>query len=112
MIAAVCHSANKAYCESIGDYSQASWVDAEQWQRDSAAIGVKAHLENPDMTPEESHRIWFEYKLADGWKYGEEKDPENKLHPCMRAYDELPQSQRSKDFLFKGLVDALRKYNE
>jgi len=27
-IAKVCHEANRAYCESIGDNSQLSWEDA------------------------------------------------------------------------------------
>lgn len=33
-IAKVCHEANKAYCETLGDYSQPEWEAAPAWQKD------------------------------------------------------------------------------
>jgi len=47
-------------------------------------------------------------KTAEGWKYGEVKNPELKEHPCFTAHENLPQEQRAKDYLFKGVVDSLR----
>lgn len=32
-------------------------------------------------------------KIADGWKYGEAKDPEAKTHPCLVPFDKLPEFQ-------------------
>lgn len=107
-IAKICHETNRAYCETIGDYSQPSWEEAPQWQRDSAVNGVKLHLEG-DVTPEQSHENWMKEKEADGWKYGEVKDPEKKLHPCMVPYSELPITQRRKDLLFKAVVDCFKE---
>ena len=112
MIAEVCHNVNKAYCESIGDFSQVKWDEAEEWQRDSAFEGVKAHLANPNLTPKDSHDSWLTHKLVNGWKYGAKKDPVSKEHPCMLPYDLLPQYQRSKDYIFKAVMDSLRKYNK
>ena len=112
MIAQVCHNVNKAYCESIDDFSQVDWSEAEEWQRDSAIEGVKAHLADRNLTPKDSHKSWLAHKLADGWRYGEEKDPVNKEHPCMVPYELLPQNQRSKDYIFKAVMDSLRKYNQ
>lgn len=106
-VASVAHEINRAYCQSIGDDSQPEWHDAPEWQRESAINGVKFHIENPDATPEASHQNWYEHKAADGWTYGEVKDPEVKTHPCFRAYSELPQEQRSKDYLFRAVVHAL-----
>lgn len=108
-IARVAHEANKAYCESIGDNSQVSWGVAPQWQRDSAIAGVQAHLDNPDMTPEQSHESWLAVKEADGWVYGEVKDADNKTHPCCVPYGELPSKQQVKDKLFSSIVGALRE---
>ena len=115
-IAKVCHEVNRAYCVSIGDNSQVSWDEAEQWQKDSAMNGVKFHLEN-DVTPEQSHENWMAEKLADGWAFGTVKDPSRKLHPCIVPYNELPLEQRVKDYLFKAVVDQLKntldeKFNE
>lgn len=107
-IAQVCHEANRAYCLTLGDASQPPWADAPQWQKQSAVMGVNAALDNPDQTPELSHRGWSAQKLADGWKYGPVKDPEKKEHPCLVEYHELPENQRRKDALFLAVVRALQ----
>lgn len=106
-IARVCHEVNRAYCESLGDTSQAAWEDAPQWQKDSAMLGVKLHVENPSAGPEASHESWMEQKVADGWKYGPEKDAEYKEHPCIVKFDQLPVEQKAKDFIFRAVVHAL-----
>jgi hypothetical protein len=104
-IAKLCHEVNRAYCKSIGDTSQPSWEDAPDWQKDSAKNGVEFHLNN-ETTPEQSHENWMKDKVADGWVYGDVKCPEKKTHPCMVSYDQLPIEQRTKDYLFKAIVDT------
>lgn len=106
-IARICHEANKAYCDAIGDDSQPSWADAPEWQTQSACNGVSFHLENPDAGPSGSHKNWMAEKLANGWVWGDVKDPEAKTHPCLVPYDELPKTQQYKDFIFVGIVHAL-----
>src|SRR5690242_8941417 len=98
-IAKVAHEINKAYCESIGDFSQPSWEDAPQWQQSSASNGVQFHLDNPDAKPSASHESWLKQKTEEGWEYGKVKNPETKEHPCFVPYDQLPVEQQSKDFL-------------
>lgn len=107
-VARVAHEINKAYCESIGDNSQPVWEDAPDWQKSSAIAGVKFHLENPTAGPDASHNNWWQQKKEEGWKYGPEKNPETKEHPCCVPYDELPVSQRTKDYLFKQIVHSLK----
>jgi len=106
-VAKVCHEANKAYCETLGDTSQPSWEDAPQWQRDSAVDGVKNIIDGITKTPEDSHKGWLSQKESDGWVYGETKDPEKETHPCMVPYDELPKEQQAKDALFFAIAQAL-----
>ena len=105
-IAEVCHEVNAAYCRSLGDMSQNNWADAPGWQKDSAVAGVDFHR-NGDRTPADSHNSWIEQKLREGWVYGEVKDEDRKLHPCMVPFELLPQEQRAKDYIFKAIVDAL-----
>ena len=107
-IAIVAREANRAYCETIGDFSQPKWVDAPEWQRKSAINGVRFHIVNPDANYSASHESWLKEKEADGWKYGETKDPEKKEHPCFVPYEELPAEQKVKDALFVGVVRALK----
>lgn len=106
-IAELCHEVNRAYCLGIGDSSQPTWADAPDWQKESAINGVMFHLEN-ETTPKQSHENWMKEKEADGWIYGEVKDPEKKEHPCMVPYYELPLEQRTKDYLFKAVVDTMK----
>ena len=105
LIAQMCHEANKAYCHSIGDDSQASWVEAPQWQKDSAIVGVQ-HALDPATQPHDSHNSWLKEKINDGWRYGPVKDPVVKLHPCCVPYDELPPEQKRKDYIFLAVARA------
>lgn len=107
-IAKICHEANRALCETLGDHSQPTWEGAPDWQKDSAIQGVHFHLDNPDAPASASHESWLAVKEHAGWKYGATKDPEKKEHPCMVAFNDLPVEQQAKDHLFKAIVGALR----
>lgn len=106
-VAKVCHEANKALCESLGDDSQVSWQNAPDWQKQSAVNGVIFNMANPDAPASASHDSWLAEKAHDGWKYGVVKDAEKREHPCFVPYCELPAEQQAKDHLFKGIVAAL-----
>jgi hypothetical protein len=43
------------------------------------------------------HEVWAAGRIADGWKYGEERNDKLKLHPCLIPYDELPESEKEFD---------------
>jgi hypothetical protein len=107
-IAQICHEANRAYCETIGDDSQPSWGDAPPWQRESARMGVDLHLMG-HFGAAESHISWMKQKVEDGWVYGEVKDPVKKTHPCLVPFAELSPEQQMKDYLFRGIVHAFKE---
>lgn len=107
IIAMACHAANKGICEANGDFSQKSWDEAEDWQKESAVRGVNYVIEHPDATPEMQHQAWCNDKLADGWVFGPEKNPEKKEHHCLVPYSELPASQRIKDIVFTNICKTL-----
>lgn len=104
LAARMAHEMNRAYCMAIGDDSQPLWEEAPAWQRESAIAGVLAKLADPTMTPEGSHEGWLKHKQEDGWVWGPVKDPAKKEHPCMVPYDQLPQEQKVKDYLFCAAV--------
>jgi RyR domain len=106
-IARICHEANRAYCQAIGDNSQLPWDQAPEWQRDSAIAGVKFHLNNPEAGPAGSHKSWMETKTADGWTYGPVKNERHKEHPCMLPFDQLPAQQQAKDYIFTAIVRTM-----
>ncbi|KAB6717730.1 RyR domain-containing protein [Roseobacter sp. TSBP12] len=108
-IARVTHEANRAWCLAHGDRSQPTWDDAPGWQKDSARAGVQFHLDNPDVGDSASHDNWMVQKIADGWVYGDEKDPQASppTHPCLVPFEELPEAQQIKDALFRSIVHAI-----
>lgn len=106
-IAIIVHEANRAYCSVLGDDSQPSWQNAPEWQKASAILGVGMHVDNPNASAEDSHKSWLKQKEQEGWTYGPIKDSVKKEHPCFCPYSELPEEQKRKDYLFKGIVHAL-----
>ena len=111
-IARICHDANRALCASVGDFSQTSWDEAPDWQRESAVEGVQFHLAHPDASASASHDRWLTEKVETGWVYGEVKDAVAKTHPCIVPFEQLPPEQQAKDHLFRGIVHALAPFVE
>lgn len=108
LMASVAHETNRAYCEALGE-PMLGWESAPEWQKQSAIDGVGFVLENPECTPEDTHKNWMAQKTRDGWVYGKEKDAALKMHPSMVPYDQLPFEQRVKDYLFKSSVLTMAK---
>lgn len=109
VIARICHEANRAYALATGEDPakvHPSWDDAPPEIRESAIVGVQYALDGAG--PEELHQSWMQGKLNAGWRFGEVRDNDRKIHPCIVPYDKLPQEQRRKDALFGNIVDALR----
>jgi len=106
-IAQLCHEVNRVWCSMNGDLSQPSWADAPNWQKQSAADGVLFHMDNPDAGDSASHDNWSKMKLADGWVWGEVKDPDAKTHHCLVPFEKLPKDQQIKDALFRSIVHAV-----
>lgn len=110
-IARVCHEANRAYCETMGDFTQTAWALAPKWQKESSRMGVDLHLMG-EFGAEASHMAWMKNKLDDGWKHGPNKNPETKEHPCLVPFDELPPEQQMKDYLFRAIVHSFKEMNQ
>ncbi len=66
---------------------------------------IKCHVEKDDgsglksFTSEEEiflgkteHKRWVEERISNGWKYGSEKDTEDRISPYIAEWDEIPES--------------------
>lgn len=106
-VAMITHELNRQWCIFNGDESQLPWNSAPEWQKESAIAGVRFHIANPTAGDSASHDEWMRHKLADGWKFGEVKDPEAKTHPCLVPFEELPADQQFKDRLFRTAVHTV-----
>ena len=46
---------------------------------------------------ENTHDVWAEGRIKEGWTYGEERDDKKKTHPCLVQYADLPESEKEYD---------------
>lgn len=44
-----------------------------------------------------THDVWAEGRIRDGWTYGPERDDTLKTHPCLIPYEQLPESEKEYD---------------
>lgn len=46
---------------------------------------------------ENVHDQWALGRINDGWRYGPARNDDEKLHPCLVPYGELPESEKEYD---------------
>ena len=54
-------------------------------------------LELCELISKNTHEVWSESRIKDGWSYGAERNDTEKLHPCLIPYEELPESEKEYD---------------
>ncbi len=43
------------------------------------------------------HEVWAKSRIGQGWTYGEKRNDELKLHPCLIPYEDLPEVEKDYD---------------
>lgn len=43
------------------------------------------------------HEIWAQERINQGWTFGEQRDDSKRHHPCLIAYEELPEEEKIYD---------------
>jgi len=51
-----------------------------------------------------THDVWSSQRLADGWTMGPTRDDAQKTHPCLIAYEDLPESEKKYDRVISETV--------
>ena len=54
-------------------------------------------LELCEKLSENTHEVWSENRIKDGWTYGEKRDDVKKHHPCLIPYEELSETEKDYD---------------
>ena len=54
-------------------------------------------MELCELLSKNTHEVWSEGRMKDGWKYGDVRDDEKKQHPCLVPYEELSESEKEYD---------------
>jgi hypothetical protein len=59
---------------------------------------INAHLQHHlERLAEAEHDGWVEQRLKNGWRYGEPRDDERKIHPLLVPYASLHEKEKKKD---------------
>ena len=63
----------------------------------SRVILPKEILELTEQLSKNTHEIWAQQRLTDGWKYGATRDDRKKEHPDLVPYEDLPEGEKEYD---------------
>ena len=44
-----------------------------------------------------THEVWSQQRMRDGWRYGEQRDDQAKRHPGLVPYEELSEAEKEYD---------------
>jgi hypothetical protein len=50
-----------------------------------------------ELLARNAHEVWARQRLADGWRYGSQRDDMRKEHPGLVSYESLPESEKEYD---------------
>ena len=63
-----------------------------------------AHILLPDditelleRIAENTHEVWSQQRMKEGWTYGSSRSDTDRKHPCLLPYDELPETEKVYD---------------
>ena len=65
---------------------------------DAGHIELSADLlELSELLARNVHEAWAQQRLAEGWKYGAKRNDDQKEHPCLIPYEDLPENEKEYD---------------
>ena len=65
---------------------------------DTSAVSLPVELETlVEQMAKNVHEVWAQKRIEEGWKYGEKRDDELRLHPCLVSYEQLPEIEKEYD---------------
>jgi ryanodine receptor 2 len=65
---------------------------------DTSHIKLPPHLEDMiEKLAANVHENWALLRVAEGWKFGAERNDQRKQHPCLIPYDQLPETEKHYD---------------
>ena len=65
---------------------------------DTSAVPLPVELEPlVEQMAKNVHEVWAQKRIEEGWKYGEKRDDELRLHPCLVSYEQLPEIEKEYD---------------
>ena len=65
---------------------------------DTSKIFLSAELlELTELLSRNTHEVWAQQRIADGWKYGKKRNDATREHPCIIPYEQLSEGEKQYD---------------
>lgn len=65
---------------------------------DTSAVQVSEELmQLGEYLAKNTHEVWAQQRMAEGWTYGSMRDADRKTHPDLIPYEELPEGEKVYD---------------
>ena len=65
---------------------------------DTKEVFLPTDLENlVEYMAKNVHEVWAQNRINQGWRYGKERNDEQKCHPCLIPYEELSEEEKHYD---------------
>jgi ryanodine receptor 2 len=65
---------------------------------DTKGVELPSSLERlTERLSKHNHDVWARQRMKDGWSFGPKRDDDQKHHPCLVPYTELPESEKEYD---------------
>jgi len=87
-----------------------AWDDLNEGVKNYILREVHYWLKNPSASASDSHNEWLRCKTEEGWSFGEENDHENKKHPSIVPYDQIPIQEKMANELIMKTVRLLSEF--
>lgn len=104
LLAEACHEAVKIVSEQILSEDKKEWKLISSEDKSRLINAIRRTIDEKITDPAVAHGNWIVDMEKDGWKQGEEFSNENKTHPCMVPYDQLPTGQQTKDYIYLSIL--------
>ncbi len=107
LAAPLVHAANNTYCRAIGETPSLPWEELPETSQRGLVEAIERMFSGESY--EQAHGAWMALRLAEGWRWGPEKDPRAKVSPALVPYHLLPPEQLRKDTLRFDIATALQR---
>jgi hypothetical protein len=65
---------------------------------DTSGVAITPEIvEMTELLARNTHENWAHERLSHGWRWGPARSDEKKEHPCLVAYDDLPEEEKEYD---------------